>query len=72
MAVNVYLTLFKKYNAQQLKAMEWKYHLACYGGPFVVALTLLFVETGSRGRIYGDAVVGRPPAIRPPTADYGC
>lgn len=57
MAVNVYLTLFKKYNAQQLKAVEWKYHLTCYGGPFVVALTLLFVETQSRGKVYGDATV---------------
>ena len=57
MAVNVYLNLFKKYNAQQLKAVEWRYHLACYGGPFVVALTLLFVETQSRGKVYGDATV---------------
>ena len=57
MAINVYLTLFKKYNAQQLKAVEWKYHLACYGGPFVVALTLLFIESQSRGKVYGDATV---------------
>ena len=25
MAMNVYLTLFRKYNADQLKALEWKY-----------------------------------------------
>lgn len=60
MAINVYLTLFKKYNAQQLKAVEWRYHLACYGIPFVVALTLLFVETQARGKVYGPAVVRFP------------
>ena len=26
MAINVYMTLFRKYNAQQLKALEWRYH----------------------------------------------
>lgn len=26
MAINVYLTLFRKYNAQQLKGLEWRYH----------------------------------------------
>ena len=27
MAINVYMTLFHKYNAQQLKTLEWRYHL---------------------------------------------
>ena len=57
MAFNVYLTLFQKYNAQQLKALEWKYHVLCYGAPFIIAFTLIFVETQDRGRIYGPAVV---------------
>ena len=57
MAVNVYLTLFKKYNAQQLKAVEWKYHLTCYGVPFAMALALLLVETHAKGKVYGPAVV---------------
>ncbi|KAL8680732.1 MAG: hypothetical protein Q9186_003079 [Xanthomendoza sp. 1 TL-2023] len=55
MAINVYLTLFKKYNGQQLKALEWRYHIMCYAIPFIVALVYLFVDTSSRGRIYGDA-----------------
>lgn len=59
MAINVYMTLFKKYNSQQLKALEWKYHLICYGGPFVIALILIFVDSSSRGRVYGPAIVGR-------------
>ena len=60
MAINVYLTLFKKYNAQQLKASEWKYHLMAYGGPFVIAFVFIFVETKERGKIYGPAIVRGP------------
>ncbi len=57
MAINVYLTLFKKYNAQQLKSLEWRYHLMCYGGPLFVAVVYLFIDTTERGRIYGPATV---------------
>ncbi|KAI9866280.1 MAG: hypothetical protein M1813_001402 [Trichoglossum hirsutum] len=39
MACNVYLTFFKKYNSAQLKKLEWKYFLACYGIPFPPAVT---------------------------------
>ena len=60
MAINVYLTLFRKYNAQQLKALEWKYHLMAYGAPFLIAFVFLFVETDERGKIYGPAVVRTP------------
>lgn len=60
MAINVYLTLFKKYNAQQLKALEWKYHLMAYGAPFVIAFVFIFVETKERGKMYGPAVVSGP------------
>lgn len=55
MAINVYMTLFRKYNAQQLKALEWKYHVMCYGLPFVVALVYLFIENPSGIKVYGDA-----------------
>lgn len=55
MATNVYLTLFKKYNAQQLKALEWRYQVLCYALPFVVALVYLFIDIPGRGKVYGDA-----------------
>lgn len=58
MAINVYLTLFKKYNAQQLKSLEWRYHFMAYGLPFIVALVYLFIDSDSRGKIYGPASVG--------------
>ena len=57
MAINVYLTLFKKYNAHALKAQEWKYFLLCYGCTFLIAFALLFVDEPSRGKVYGSAVV---------------
>jgi len=59
MAINVYMTLFRKYNAQRLKQLEWKYHVVCYGLPFVMALALLFIDTHGRERVYGPAVVIR-------------
>ncbi|MCJ1438339.1 hypothetical protein MMC27_007727 [Xylographa pallens] len=56
MAINVYLTVFKKYNAEQLKSMEWIYLLVCYGGPLIPALAYCFISTGN-GKIYGDATL---------------
>ncbi|KAL8747197.1 MAG: hypothetical protein Q9190_000904 [Brigantiaea leucoxantha] len=55
MAINVYLTLFKKYNARQLKALEWRYHLMGYGLPFIVALVYLFINVPGKEKIYGPA-----------------
>lgn len=57
MAINVYMTLFRKYNAQQLKALEWRYHCMCYGVPFIIAFIYVFIETPSRGKIYGSATL---------------
>ena len=57
LACNVHLTLFKRYSADQLRAQEWKYHALCYGCPFVVALTYLFIDTKGHGQLYGDATL---------------
>lgn len=57
MAVNVYLTFYYKYDAQKLRKMEIPYLLCCYGIPFVVALTYIFIKTESRGRMYGNATI---------------
>jgi hypothetical protein len=50
-------TFFRKYDAKQLRSLEWKYFLFCYGVPFISAFTFFFVRTESRGRVYGSAVV---------------
>lgn len=57
MAINVYMTLFRNYKAEQLKSLEWKYHIFCYGVPFVISLVCIFIDTPSRGQVYGPAVV---------------
>lgn len=57
MAVNVYLTFYCKYDAQKLRKMEIPYLLCCYGLPFIVALTYIFVQTEEKGRMYGNATI---------------
>ena len=39
MACNVYFVFFWKYDAKQLRSLEWKYILFCYGVPFISAFT---------------------------------
>ncbi|OQD98813.1 hypothetical protein PENSOL_c008G10624 [Penicillium solitum] len=57
MACNVYLTFFHKYDSEQLRRLEWKYVLCCYGIPFVPAFAYFFIQTQARGRIYGSAIL---------------
>jgi hypothetical protein len=57
MACNVYLSFFRQYDSAQLKGLEWKYLGACYGVPFIPAIVFLFVNTPSRGKVFGSAVV---------------
>jgi hypothetical protein len=40
MAFNVYLVFFKKYSSEQLKKLEWKYFIACYGIPAPTTIIL--------------------------------
>ncbi|EAW24224.1 putative cAMP receptor-like protein [Aspergillus fischeri NRRL 181] len=57
MACNVYLTFFHKYNSEQLRQLEWKYVLFCYGPPFIPAFVYFFIETEARGKVYGSAIL---------------
>lgn len=57
MAVNVWLTFYRKYDAGRLRDMEIWYILLCYGIPFIPALTYIFIATESRGRMFGDATL---------------
>jgi hypothetical protein len=59
MACNVYLTFFKQYDGASLRKLEWRYLIFCYGVPFVPAVIFLFIDTDSRGKIYGSANVRR-------------
>lgn len=60
MACNVYLTFFHKYDSEQLRAIEWKYLIFCYGVPFIPALTYFFIKNEGLGRVYGSAIVSFP------------
>ncbi|KAI9811099.1 MAG: hypothetical protein M1826_003320 [Phylliscum demangeonii] len=57
MACNVYLAFFRRYTAEQLRAMEWKYLLLCYGGTAIPALVFLFVRSSNGVRPYGPATL---------------
>lgn len=57
MAINVYLNVFKRYSAADLRKLEWTYILACYGVIFVAALVCCFILTAERRRAYGPFTV---------------
>lgn len=57
MAVNIYLVFFRGYSTKQLRGLDHKYFVACYGISLIPAITFLFVETKDRGKIYGGAVL---------------
>lgn len=57
MAINVYLVVFRKYDADDLKRLEKWYLLVCYGVPFIPALVFCFVQDRNRGRMFGSATV---------------
>ncbi|OJJ95539.1 hypothetical protein ASPACDRAFT_1891777 [Aspergillus aculeatus ATCC 16872] len=57
MACNVWLTFFHKYDSEQLRRLEVKYLVACYGLPFIPAFVYFFIETKTRGKIYGAATL---------------
>ena len=57
MALNVYLTFYKRYTTTQLKSLEWKYFLVCYGMPLIPSVTLLCLNSKERGKIYGPTIV---------------
>lgn len=55
MAVNVWLTFYRKVDAHGLRRMEKWYLLVCYGCPLIPAVVFVFVDSPTRGRVYGDA-----------------
>ncbi|RPB14253.1 hypothetical protein P167DRAFT_484741 [Morchella conica CCBAS932] len=57
MALNVYLTVFKKYTTKRLKNLELTYVLTCYGIPFIPAIVFLFPKDHAGTPIYGSATL---------------
>ncbi|KAI4226765.1 MAG: hypothetical protein LQ349_006830 [Xanthoria aureola] len=57
MAVNIYLVFFRSYNTKQLRGLDHKYFVACYGFALVPSIIYLFINTRDRGKIYGGAIL---------------
>ena len=55
MAINVYLAFFKGYTVEQLRALDVRYLLACYGLSFIPAFVFIFIN--SPWPIYGNAII---------------
>jgi hypothetical protein len=72
MAINVFLVFFFRTSPDSFKKWWWVYCLVCYGGPFIIALSLLFVRKEGRGPVYGGATVCSPISIQPSTKIQTC
>jgi hypothetical protein len=57
MAINVYLIFFRDYTVERLRSLDIFYLLLSYGLSFIPALTFIFINTPSRGRMYGGAII---------------
>ena len=57
MAINVYLTIFKRWEVERMKRLEIWYASFNFGAPFIIAFAYLFIDDGSRGRVYGPASI---------------
>ncbi|KAL8672234.1 MAG: hypothetical protein Q9168_003306 [Polycauliona sp. 1 TL-2023] len=57
MAINIYLVFFRNYNTKQLRGLDHKYVIACYGFALIPSIIYLFINTKDRGKIYGGAVL---------------
>ncbi|PNY28334.1 Cyclic AMP receptor-like protein A [Tolypocladium capitatum] len=57
MAINVFLVFYYRTSPDTFRRWWWVYCIICYGGPFIIALTLLFVKNSTRGPVYGEATI---------------
>ncbi|KIL93667.1 hypothetical protein FAVG1_02227 [Fusarium avenaceum] len=55
MATNVYLTFYHRFDGVRLHKIEPLYIALCYGIPFIIAVTFLFVKSEDGARAYGNA-----------------
>ncbi|KOS22860.1 Cyclic AMP receptor-like protein A [Escovopsis weberi] len=57
MAVNVFLVFYFHTNPDSFRKFWWLYCIICYGGPFLIALSLLLVRGSGPNRVYGGATI---------------
>lgn len=57
MALNIWLTFYRKYDAERIRRLEIVYFVLCYGIPFIPGFVFIFIQTQSKGRMYGNATL---------------
>lgn len=57
MAVNVYLIVYRSYDIESLRRLEWKYMVGITTVTFIPALVLLFIRDEDNGPMYGSVTV---------------
>lgn len=58
MALDVYLIVFRRYDAEALRKLELKYFGVITTLVFIPAIAFLFVHTEEKGPMYGSVTVG--------------
>jgi hypothetical protein len=57
MALNVMLTFYYHFGAEDLRRLEKYYFMCCYGIPLSPGLVFVFVQTPEKGHVYGNATL---------------
>ena len=57
MAINVFLIVFRRYDTESLRKLEWKYIVVITIVTFAPAFVFLFVNTDDKGLMYGSVTV---------------
>ncbi|KID93344.1 hypothetical protein MAJ_10698, partial [Metarhizium majus ARSEF 297] len=57
MAIDVFLIVFRRYDGESLKRLEWKYMAVITSVTFIPAFAFLFVETEEKGPVDGSVAI---------------
>ncbi|KID61320.1 GPCR, family 2-like protein, partial [Metarhizium hybridum] len=57
MAIDVFLIVFRRYDGESLKRLEWKYMAVITSVTFIPAFAFLFIETEEKGPVYGSVAI---------------
>ncbi|PKS08585.1 hypothetical protein jhhlp_004971 [Lomentospora prolificans] len=57
MAVNVYLIVFRRYDTDSLRRLEWKYLVGISVLTFIPAFVFLFIRSEDKGPMYGSVTL---------------
>jgi hypothetical protein len=57
MAIDVYLIVFRCYDTESLRKLEWKYIIGISTLTFIPAMVLLLIDTPEKGPMYGSVTV---------------